>query len=187
MSRTAKIGMAIGALVLILFLTQTGTYNSLQGDREKVRGSWSDVESALQRRSDLIPNLVETVKGYVKHERGTLEAVTKARAQVAGASGINQRLAAHQALGAALGRLLVVVERYPQLKASANFQKLQFELSGTENRINVARVRYNQAVRQYNTRIKRLPTAIWASWLGFKQFDYFKAQEGAKKAPQVKF
>ena len=182
--------IVIGVIVLILlvfFLSIRGTYNRLVALDENVKTAWSQVENQLQRRLDLIPNYVETVKGYAKHEREVLTEVTKARAKVAGAGSIEGKIAANNQLSSALARLLVVVERYPDLKANQNFIRLQDELAGTENRIAVERRRYNEAVRMYNTKIRSFPTNIMAGMFGFGRADLFQAPEAAKAPPKVKF
>lgn len=173
-------------------------YNTMQQNEEAVFKAWGNVESSLQRRADLIPNLVEVVKGYAAHEKETLEAVINARAK-ATAVNINasdlgnpeamQRLGAAQgALSSALARLMVVVERYPDLKANQNFRDLQNQLEGTENRINVARQRYNQAVETFNFSIRKFPNSLTNSLLlNLERKEYFKADEGAAQAPKVKF
>ncbi|WP_371873186.1 LemA family protein [Geomonas limicola] len=173
-------------------------YNTMQAKEEAVLASWGDVEAAYQRRADLIPNLVEVVKGYAKHEQETLTAVTEARAKVgsvqAGKDAINSPQALQQfqqaqsQLSGALSRLMVVVERYPDLKANQNFMDLQNQLEGTENRINVARVRYNQAVQDFNVSIRTFPNSLTNSLLlHLSRKEPFKAEEGAKQAPKVKF
>lgn len=187
MSRGAKIAVAVGVVALILYLLLLSPYNTLVGLDEAVSKAKADVEVTLQRRLDLIPNLVETVKGYAAHEKETLQAVIEARKQVNAAPGLPEKLAANQGLTSALGRLLLVVERYPELKANQNFRMLQDQLEGTENRIAVARNRYNQAVLSYNTAIRRFPTVILARLMGFESKKSFEAQPGAQKAPEVKF
>lgn len=180
----------IGVIVLIILIflfSVLGTYNRLVALDEGVKTAWSQVENQLQRRLDLIPNYVETVKGYAKHEREVLTEVTKARAKVAGAGSIEGKIAANNELSSALARLLVVVERYPDLKANQNFIRLQDELAGTENRIAVERRRYNEAVRMYNTKIRSFPTNIMAGMFGFGRADLFQAPEAAKEPPKVKF
>ena len=173
-------------------------YNQMQRLEENVLKAWGDVESNLQRRADLIPNLVETVKGYAAHERETLEAVINARAKATavtlapnelGDAAAMQRLQAAQgALSSALARLMVVVERYPNLKANQNFLDLQNQLEGTENRINVARQRYNQAVEGFNYSIRKFPNSITNNFLlNLERKEYFKAEEGAKAVPKVTF
>jgi len=182
--------IVIGVIVLILlvfFLSVRGTYNRLVALDENVKTAWSQVENQLQRRLDLIPNYVETVKGYAKQEREVLLEVTKARARVAGASSIEGKIGANNELSSALARLLVVVERYPDLKSNQNFMRLQDELAGTENRIAVERRRYNEAVRIYNTTIRSFPTNILAGMFGFRRAELFQAPEAAREPPKVKF
>jgi LemA protein len=173
-------------------------YNQLQQQEEKVFRAWSDVESTLQRRADLIPNLVATVKGYAAHEKETLEAVTAARSRATGVQVAPQDLSdpaalqrlqqAQGELSSALSRLLVVVERYPDLKANQAFQDLQNQLEGTENRINVARQRYNQEVEIFNASIRKFPYSLTNNLLlHLERKAYFKAEEGAAGAPKVKF
>lgn len=187
MGRGAKIAIGIGAVALIVFLLLVSPYNSLVQLDEGVSQARANVEVTLQRRLDLIPNLVETVKGYAAHEKDTLTAVTEARAKVAGAANLQDKLSANSELTGALSRLMVVVERYPDLKASTNFRALQDQLEGTENRIAVARTRYNQSVREYNIAIRRFPTVLLAGLLGFQAKEAFEAAPDAKTAPKVKF
>lgn len=188
----------IGA-VIILFLTYNwveGTYNQLVTKSEAVEAQWSQVENVYQRRADLIPNLVSTVKGYATHEKETLEGVVEARAK-ATAINIDARHLTPQALrnfqhaqdglSQALSRLMVVVERYPNLKANQNFLELQAQLEGTENRIAVERRRFNQMTQDYDTYLKMFPKNILANFFGFKGKSYFKAAQGAEKVPVVKF
>jgi LemA protein len=173
-------------------------YNSMQASEEAVFAAWADVEAAYQRRADLIPNLVEVVKGYAKHETDTLTAVTEARAKVGSMQASRDLINDPQAfqkfqqsqteLSGALSRLMVVVERYPELKANQSFLDLQNQLEGTENRINVARVRYNKAVQDFNTSIRTFPNSLTNSLLlHLERKEPFKAEEGAKTAPQIKF
>ena len=154
-----------------------GFYNGMVSARENVDSKWSQVDNQLQRRSDLIPNLVNTVKGYAAHEKEVFQSVSDARAKMAGARSVSDKLAANTELNSALSRLLAVAENYPQLKADQNFRQLQDELSGTENRIAVARKDYNDAVQSYNTKIKSLPYSLFAGALGFTARDYFKARK----------
>ena len=187
MSRGAKFAIGIGVVVLVLYFLLAGPYNTVVRLDEAVGKAQSDAEVTLQRRLDLIPNLVETVKGYSIHERETLEAVVKARQQGAQAATMEQKVQASQELTSALSRLMVVVERYPDLKANQNFRALQDQLEGTENRIAVARTRYNTSVQEYNQGIRSFPTVILASMMGFQPKQGFAAQAQAKEAPKVQF
>jgi LemA protein len=165
-----------------------GTHNDLVQEREAIKASWAQVDVVLQRRADLIPNLVETVKGYAKHEETAIDSVTSARAALGGAQTPKEKIAANSQLDTALSRLLVVVENYPNLKANENFMRLQDELSGTENRIAVERRKYNETVQKYNTDIELFPKNIAAGIWGFKREDaYFQADAASKQAPKVKF
>ena len=176
---------SIGLLVL-LALTGCG-YNALVTQGEAADAAWSEVDNQLQRRNDLVPNLVETVKGYAKQEQDVLVRVTEARSRVAGAGTPEQKIQASNELSGALSRLLVVAERYPDLKSNQNFLRLQDELAGTENRLAVARMRYNEAVRAYNTTAKKFPTMIAAKLFGFKDKPYFEVPADAKQVPKVQF
>lgn len=180
----------------LLALWGIGGYNSLVKMDENVSGQWSNVETQYQRRADLIPNLVSTVKGYATHERETLEGVVEARSRATqltvGAGDLTpEKLAEYQraqgAVTSALGRLLAIAENYPDLKANQNFLELQAQLEGTENRINVARTNFNNTAREYNQTIRRFPTNILASLFGFDRRAYFEAAEGAEQAPKVEF
>ena len=191
--------LALFALAVFLLGSLSGCgYNVMQANEEAVFAAWGDVEASYQRRADLIPNLVEVVKGYAKHEADTLTAVTEARAKVGSMQISKQMINDPQAfakfqqaqgeLSGALSRLMVVVERYPDLKANQNFLDLQNQLEGTENRINVARVRYNKAVQEFNTSIRTFPNSMTNSLLlHLARKEPFKAEEGAKVAPKVKF
>lgn len=192
-----RIFRLVAAVMLVTGLSGCG-YNTIQQNDEQVIAAWGDVEAAYQRRADLIPNLVEVVKGYAAHEKDTLTAVTEARAKVGkvqiGADVINnpeamaQFQAAQGGLTSALSRLMVVAEQYPDLKASQNFLDLQHQLEGTENRINVARVRFNDAVRVFNSSIRTFPNNLTNNFfLKLPRREPFKADEGAEKAPAVKF
>ncbi len=173
----------IAAIVIWIF----SSYNGLVSMDENVNSMWSQIDNQLQRRADLIPNLVETVKGYASHEEKIFTEVTRAREKLVGAQGVEDKAQADAELSGALSRLLAIVENYPTLKADANFMQLADELAGTENRISVARMDYNNAVRLYNSKIRRFPTAIIARMLGFEKKEYFKAEEEAKKVPSVDF
>ncbi|MGD1074535.1 MAG: LemA family protein [Thermodesulfovibrionales bacterium] len=187
------------AVVIVMLLGVSGCgYNVMQANDEAVKAAWGDVEASYQRRSDLIPNLVEVVKAYAKHERETLTAVTEARAKVGSIQmskniiddpkAFSQFQEAQGAMSSALSRLMVVVEKYPDLKANQNFQDLQNQLEGTENRINVARVRYNKAVETFNTSIRIFPNSLTNSlMLHLKLKEPFKSEAGAEKAPKVQF
>ena len=164
-----------------------GNYNTFVTQSEAVKASWAQVENQLQRRYDLIPNLVETVKGYAKQERDVLIEVTNARARVGGAGTIPDKINANNQLTSALSRLLVVVENYPDLKSNQNFMRLQDELAGTENRIVVERRRYNEAVQIYNVAIRSFPANLAAGMFGFRPAAFFEVPAVAKAAPQVKF
>ena len=176
-------------LVLASFMKCQGWRNNLIAAEENTNEAWAQVENQLQRRMDLIPNLVETVKGYAAHEREVLTAVTEARSRVAGAGSVSEKIATNNQLTSALSRLLVVVERYPDLKANQNFLALQDELAGTENRIAVERKRYNEAVRNYNQMRRQFPYYLVIKFMGmdFKEKPYFEAAPGARSAPAVKF
>jgi LemA protein len=185
-------------LLLLLSLLSGCGYNTMQANEEAVIAAWGNVESSYQRRADLIPNLVEVVKGYAKHEADTLQAVTEARAKVGSMQvskdvlnnpeSLNKFQQAQGQLSGALSRLMVVVEKYPDLKANQNFMDLQKQLEGTENRINVARERYNATVQIFNTSIRTFPNSLTNSMmLHLQRKEPFKAEEGAKVAPKVKF
>jgi LemA protein len=192
-----SIGAAILFLVFIIFSYGVSKYNQLVSLNEEVNKAWSQVENQYQRRYDLIPNLVETVKGVANFEKETYLAVTEARAKVGQIQITPQMLedpkaferfqSAQDNLSSALSRLLVTVENYPQLKANENFLQLQAQLEGTENRISVERKRFNESVQSYNTAIKRFPTNIIAGMFGFREKQYFKAVVEAETAPKVKF
>lgn len=191
--------LVTGLLLIAVLTTLSGCgYNVMQANEEAVIAAWGNVESSYQRRSDLIPNLVEVVKGYAKHEADTLKAVTEARARVGSMqvskdvlnnpAALNKFQQAQGELSGALSRLMVVVEKYPDLKANQNFMDLQKQLEGTENRINVARERYNSSVQVFNTSIRTFPNSVTNSlMLHLQRKEAFKAEEGAKTAPKVKF
>jgi len=183
----------IGVIVVLLLLAVSifgffkGTYNNFVTLDEAVKSSWAQVENQLQRRYDLIPNLMETVRGYAKQEKDVFVEVTNARAKVGGAGNVPDKIKANNELSGALSRLLVVVERYPDLKSNQNFMRLQDELAGTENRIAVERKRYNDAVKVYNVAIRSFPANMLAGMFNFQAATFFEAPAAAKTAPQVKF
>ena len=175
-------------LGLIAFTGCAGLYNGMVQRHETIGARWAQVENQLQRRNDLIPNLVNTVKGYAAHEKGVFEAVTNARSQWAKAGSVDEKVRAAGSIDVALSRLLLVVENYPTLKADQTFMKLMDELAGTENRIAVERMRYNEAVKEYNITVRSFPGNLLAGMFGFKPAtEYFKAEEKAKAVPEVKF
>ena len=185
----------LGILAVVVVWAISG-YNGLVSNDENVNQSWANVESAYQRRSDLIPNLVNTVKGYAEHEQKTLQDVVEARSKATSISidastatpeQMQEWMAAQQEVGSALGLLIAVSESYPTLRANENFLELQAQLEGTENRIKVERDRYNEAVKSYNVKIRRFPTNILAGLFGFDKRTMFEAQEGAERAPEVQF
>jgi LemA protein len=180
-------GAVIVLIFLLIFFSIKGTYNTLVRLDEGVKGAWAQVENQLQRRYDLIPNYVETVKGYARHEKEVFLRVTEARSKVGTATNVKDKIDANNQLSSALSRLLFVVERYPDLKANQNFIRLQDELAGTENRIAVERRRYNEAVKTYNVKIRSFPTNILAGMFDFTMAEFFKVAEIAKEVPKVKF
>lgn len=190
--------MRFGAFLVVAFFLSGCGYNALQTQEEAVFKAWSDIESTLQRRSDLIPNLVATVKGYAQHEQDTLQKVVEARAKASSVQispadlsnplAMQQFQASQGELSSALSRLMVVVEKYPDLKANQGFLDLQNQLEGTENRINVARQRYNETVKLFNSSIRKFPESLTNKFLlHLDKKEYFKAEEGAKAAPKVSF
>ncbi len=198
MKKLIPVVVIVGVLAL-LFLPLIGQYNRVIGLQEGVDSQWGNVENVYQRRADLIPNLVETVKGYAEHERETLEAVVQARAKATQVQteltpeamndpqALQRFQAAQNELGSALGRLMVVVEKYPDLKANQGFLDLQAQLEGTENRIAVERRRFNELAQGYNTSIRRFPMSLMAGMFGFDKKTYFEAAEGSEVAPKVAF
>jgi LemA protein len=171
-----------------LALTVTGcSYNKFTAKEEEIKSQWSQVENQLQRRNDLIPNLVETVKGYAQQEQTVFKSIADARAQMAGAKTPEERINAANAETSALGRLFVVVENYPQLKSDAQFASLMDQLSGTENRLATERMRYNDRVREYETMRRQFPSNVTAKMFGFKEYPYFQAPAEAKALPKVSF
>ena len=179
-----------GAIAIIILLIGGWffiTYNGLVAAEESVDAQWAQVESQYQRRADLIPNLIETVKGFAAQEKEIFIEVTKYRSQWSEATTQEEKIEAARGMDSALARLLVVVENYPQLKSNENFLTLQAQLEGTENRVAVERMRYNEKVRDYNTRTKKIPTVFIANMFGFDSKLYFEAEEGAEDVPDVKF
>ena len=183
-------------IVLFMVFSSVGTYNSMVSKGEAVTSQWAQVENVYQRRADLIPNLVATVKGYAEHEKETLTGVIEARSKATSvnidannlnAESFQKFQQAQDGLTSALSKLMVVVERYPDLKANQNFLELQAQLEGTENRISVERKKFNESAQDYNTYIKKFPKNIWAKMFDFEVKEYFKAIEGADKAPKVEF
>ena len=191
-----KTWIIIIAVIAVIAIYGVSSYNSMVSQEEAVGTAWSNVENQYQRRADLIPNLVNTVKGYAAHEKETFDAVVSARAKATQTTvSIDdltpEKMEAYQRaqgeVGSALSRLLAVTENYPELKANENFQTLQAQLEGTENRISVERRKFNETAREYNTSIRRFPKNIVASMFGFEKRPYFEAEEGSEKAPEVKF
>jgi len=185
-------GLIVVIIVVLIALAVFGQYvgvrNTLVTKNEAVKAAWSQVDIALQRRADLIPNLVETVKGIAKQEQTVFGDIAKARSALLSAGSPSDKIAANNQLDGAIGRLLVIVENYPELKSNENFLRLQDELAGTENRISVERKRYNDTLQDYNTYVQQFPNSIFAGWSGFKPNDaYFKAAEGSRAVPKVNF
>src|SRR3954454_7519102 len=187
-----KIALVIVRMIVLAVLWFGSTYvrrrNAMVTKQEAVSAAWSQVDIVLQRRADLIPNLVETVKGFAAQEQTVFRDIANARAALMGGGSPQQKIAANNQLDSALSRLLVVVENYPQLRSNENFLRLQDELAGTENRIAVERKRYNDTLQDYNTYVQQFPNSLFASWAGFKQNDaYFQASEGSRAVPNVNF
>jgi LemA protein len=185
-------GLIVVIILALIALVVFGQYitvrNTLVSKNEAVKSAWSQVDVVLQRRADLIPNLVETVKGYAKQEQTVFGDIANARAALLSAKSPTDKIAANNQLDGALGRLLAIVENYPQLKSNENFLRLQDELAGTENRIAVERKRYNDTLQDYNTYVQQFPASLFAGWAGFKPNDaYFKAAEGSREVPKVNF
>ena len=183
-----KLLIGIGIIAILIIISFISVYNSIVSKHETITAKWAQVENQLQRRNDLIPNLVNTVKGYAAHEKTLFEDITNARSQWAKANTLDEKVKAAGALDSTLSRLLLVVENYPNLKADQTFLRLMDELSGTENRIAVERMRYNEAVRDYNVTVRMFPGNFIAGRFGYKPAtEYFKAEEKAKAVPEVKF
>jgi LemA protein len=186
--KTLIVVLVVALILVVAFYSFfVGNYNKFVKMDVSIKAAWAQVENQLQRRYDLIPNLVETVKGYAKQERDVLVEVTNARAKVGGAGNIPDKIAANNQLTGALSRLMLVVEKYPDLKSNQNFLKLQDELAGTENRIAVERMRYNETVQVFNEAIRTFPANLLAGMYGFKEAAFFKVEEVAKAVPKVKF
>ena len=180
--------IVVAVIVAFLLISFVGVYNNLVSSNENTKAAWAQVENVLQRRADLIPNLVNTVKGYAAHEKSVIEEVTRARSAWTQANTQEDRIKAASSMDSALSRLLLIAENYPTLKADNTFLKLQDELAGTENRIAVERMRYNDAVRHYNVLLRTFPSNMVANMFGFKSFvEYFKAEAKAQSVPEVKF
>lgn len=196
MKKGTIILLVIVVAVIMLFMSFKSTYNNMVSQRENVKAQWSNVENQYQRRADLIPNLVSTVKGYAQHESSTLEAVVEARSKATqmqvnfdqlDEQTLNKYNQAQGEISSALGKLLAITENYPDLKANQNFRDLQVQLEGTENRISVERRKFNEAAQAYNSYVMQFPRNLLASMFGFTQKSYFAAEAGAEKAPEVNF
>src|SRR5438309_7460096 len=188
MSKALIVFVVLVLIALFLFGQYISVRNTLVSKNEAVKAAWSQVDIVLQRRADLIPNLVETVKGYAQQEQTVFGDIAKARSALLSAGTPAEKIAANQQLDGALGRLLLIVENYPQLKSNENFLRLQDELAGTENRISVERKRYNDTLQDYNTYVQQFPNSVFAGWAGFKPNDaYFQASEGSRTVPKVNF
>jgi LemA protein len=178
----------INVAVIVLISTLSGcSYNKFSTEEEAINAQWAEVQNQLQRRNDLIPNLVATVKGYAAHESGVLNEIAESRSRLLAAKSPEETIQAANQQSSALGRLLAVVENYPNLKADAQFMRLQDELAGTENRLSVARMRYNQSVQEYNTQRRKFPSNVTAKVFGFKEHPYWEVPPEAKQAPKVDF
>lgn len=196
MKKGVIILIVVAVVVLGIFMWVKSTYNGLVTKQESVESAWSQVENVYQRRADLVPNLVATVKGYAAHEKETLEGVVNARSKATQMSidptkldeeSLKKFQSAQGELGNAIGRLLMITENYPDLKANENFKELQAQLEGTENRITVERQKFNESAKEYNTQIRHFPANIIAGMFGFDRKPYFEAKEGAEEAPKVEF
>lgn len=185
--KKSSIGILVVIAIIIIIAMLISSYNGIVSKAEEVDNKFATIDTQLQRRADLIPNLVNTVKGYAKQEQEIINSVTEARAKLAGATTVSEKAEADGELTSALNRLMVVVENYPDLKSSQNFIQLSDELAGTENRIATARRDYNEAVKSYNLKIKKFPTNLMAGMFGYEQREYFEASEQSKEAPNVNF
>ena len=177
----------VAAILALAWLGSACSYNRFTASEEAIKGAWGQVENQMQRRHDLIPNLVETAKGHAQQERDVFQSIAEARAKMAGATTPAEKIAAANAESSALGRLFVVVEAYPTLKSDATFQNLMYELSGTENRLATERMRYNERIQEYNTLRRRFPSNVTAKIFGFGEYPYYEAPAEAKTAPKVDF
>ena len=187
MKKSSTVVLVLIAIIIIVIAMFVSSYNGIIAKSEEVDNKFATIDTQLQRRGDLIPNLVNTVKGYAKQEQDVINSVTEARTKLAGATTVSDKAKADEELTGALNRLMVVVENYPDLKSSQNFIQLSDELAGTENRIATARRDYNEAVKEYNLKIKRFPTNIIAGMFGYSKRDYFEASEQSKEVPNVNF
>src|SRR6267378_2202963 len=187
MKITRRVLLQIAALAVLAFPASGCSYNTFVSQEEAIKAQWAQVENQLQRRNDLIPNLVETVKGYAQHEESVYKDIADARSQVLSAKSPEESIAAANRQSSALGRLLAVVENYPQLKANEQFNRLMDELAGTENRLAVERQRYNERVQEYNTARRQFPANVTAKMFGFKEYPFFQAPAEAKQVPKVDF
>jgi LemA protein len=177
----------LAVLALVAFTLSGCSYNKFTTQEEAIKGSWGEVQNQIQRRNDLIPNLVETVKGYASHEEGVFKEIADSRSKLLAAKSPEETIAAANQQSSALGRLLAVVESYPNLKANEQFNRLMDELSGTENRLSVARMRYNERIQEYNTTRRRFPSNVTAKMFGFKEYPYYEAPPSSQAAPKVDF
>ena len=187
MKKSNIIILAVAAIIILAIVMMISSYNGIVAKSEEVDNKFSAIDTQLQRRADLIPNLVNTVKGYASQEQEVINSVTEARAKLAGANTVSEKAEADGELTSALNRLMIVVESYPDLKSSQNFIQLSDELAGTENRIATARRDYNEAVKEYNLKIKKFPTNLMAGMFGYEEADYFEASEQSQEVPNVSF
>lgn len=187
MKKSNIIILTVVAIIIIAIIMLSSSYNGIVAKSEEVDNKFSTIDTQLQRRADLIPNLVNTVKGYASQEQEVINSVTEARAKLAGANTVSEKAEADGELTSALNRLMIVVESYPDLKSSQNFIQLSDELAGTENRIATARRDYNEAVKEYNLKIKKFPTNLMAGMFGYEEADYFEASEQSQEVPNVSF
>jgi LemA protein len=187
MEKRMRKALQVAVLALIAVTVSGCSYNKFTTQEEAIKGSWGEVQNQIQRRNDLIPNLVETVKGYAAHEEGVFKEIADARARLLAAKSPEETIAAANQQSSALGRLLAVVENYPNLKANEQFNRLMDELAGTENRLTVARMRYNERIQEFNTTRRRFPSNVTAKMFGFKEYPYYEAPASSQAAPKVDF